>query len=213
MRSSIIRRRLVGVQMLLPGFELSPCRGGFVPVCCSSWLLVLRSCQPSGTVPCGAAAGSALLLSSSSFVAAVAGGACPVGLALASFSHWPLRSAVLLSLLRVLSSPRVRSAVLAGAVPRGLLVSFCRAGLSSLGFSVSGRFASRPDAVRRFLSRFSPVAVPSFFVVSVSSRALCSAFSSLVRCLSWLSSRGSGCPGALRPALAALVRTCLLFLL
>ena len=145
-------------------------------------------------------AGSALFLSSPAFLSAVASGVCPVSLCLRVFS-WPVRSAVFLALLRVCSAPAVLR-----SVPRGLLASFCRVALASLGF--------RGGSVPVFLAGFASPVVPVFSGVC-SSRSVCSAFSSLSSCLSWLLSfRGGrrGCPSACRGALAALVSVVLRFL-
>lgn len=145
-------------------------------------------------------AGSALFLRSSPFLAAVSRGVCPVSLCLSVF-RWPVRSAVLLCLLRVCAAPAVLP-----SVPRAVLVSFCRAGLASLGFS--GAFLRVPPAVvLRFLGAFSLPALPRFSGVC-RPRAVSAAFSSLASSLSWLcSSRGGrrGCPPACRGALAGLL--------
>ena len=111
---------------------------------------------------------------------------------------WPVRSAVFLALLRVCSAPAVLR-----SVPRGLLVSFCRVALASLGFSGGSPVA--------FLSRFASPVVPVFSGVC-SPRSVRSAFSSLCSCLSWLLSGRRGCPSACRGALAALVSAVLRFL-
>lgn len=141
-------------------------------------------------------AGSALFVSSPSFLAFVASGRCPVSLCLSVF-RWPVRSAVLLVLLRV-SVPSVLA-----LVPRSVLVSFVSAGLRSLGFP--GSASSPRVVVLRFLGSFSVPPVPSFSGRCFPS-AVASAFSSLSRCLLWLCSAGrGGCPGACRGALAGLV--------
>lgn len=224
-RSSVVSSVLRGSVLLLPGFAWSPAGGRvgsrsrrWVPVWSPALLPSPRPVAPSApvavsSVASGASAsssGSLLFLSSSPFVSAVSSGRCPVAVSLSVFSRWPLRSAVLGSLLRVLSSSRVRSFVVSPAcLPAAR--SFVRAGLASLGFSVSGRFLSRRSLA---LSRLGALRaglvsgrVPSFFVVGVSSRALVSAFSALARCLWWLgrrSSRAVFCPPALRGLVWAL---------
>ena len=146
-------------------------------------------------LPPASGAGSALFLSSPAFLSAVASGVCPVSVCLSVF-RWPVRSAVLLVLLRVCAAPAVLR-----AVPRSVLVSFCSAGLASLGFR--GAFLSCPPAsVVRFLGGFSVPPLPRFSGVCRAS-AVSSAFSALSRCLSWLG--GRGCPPACRGALAGLL--------
>ncbi len=155
---------------------------------------------PVVPVPPASASGSALFLSSPAFSSALASGLCPVSLCLSVF-RWPVRSAVLLCLLRVCSAPAVLR-----SVPRSLLSSFCAVGLASLGFR--GAFLScPPSVVLRFLGGFPLPVVPRFSGVCRSS-AVCSAFSALSRCLAWLGSPrggGRGCPPACRGALAGLL--------
>lgn len=193
--------------------------GGAVRACSLAVLRRVRSPRSlpvvvaSPVLPSASVSGSALFLSSPAFLSPVASGACPVAVSLSVF-RWPVRSAVLLSCLRALSSWRVRSAVAGGAVPRGVLSGFVRSALVALGFSCSGRFLS-PRARSRLVAFLGScgcrsVVVPAFPVVRVLPSALCSAFSSLSRCLAWLSRRASpsgrvGCPPALRPALSRLV--------
>lgn len=196
---------MYGTQLLLPGFEWSPVNPNSkkrVAVWCFCFCPAPRvasspvpapDCPLPALPPSRAFAGSRLFLSSPAFLSRVASGACPVGLSLSVFS-WPVRSAVLLSLLRVLSSPRVFGAV--GFLPgiRPVLSRFLAVGLRALGVSsLSG------------LSRFAPPVVPSFPVVSVRVSSLFAAFSSLSRCLAWLLRRGCLCPSSLRPALASLL--------
>ena len=118
-----------------------------------------------------------------------------------SVFRWPVRSAVLLVLLRVSCAPAVLR-----AVPRSVLVAFCRVGLASLGFS--GAFLSCPFVfVLRFLGGFRVPAVPRFSG-RCRPRAVSAAFSSLSSSLSWLLSPaggGRGCPPACRGALAGLL--------
>lgn len=160
--------------------------------------------------------GSRLFLSSSLFLRPVAAGRCPVSVCLSAFGGWPVRSAVLLSLCRVLSSFRVWSALWPSPAFRRARLACLRAGWRALGLpalrGLAGSGGVSP-AVWWRVCRFVPVVpsglVPSFFVVGVSSRAVVSALSSLARCLRWLVSRSSAlvpCPPALVPALSALVR-------
>lgn len=156
------------------------------------------------------ACGSAAFLVSPSFRSAVAGGACPVSLSLSSFA-WPLRSAVLWSLVVVCSRP-AGFAFLASPACVSASRLFLRRALSALGFSVSGRCWGSPSASERacaFLARRSvPLPRPFSSLRGVaSSSAVVSALGALSRCLFWLSRRSSApvfCPGALRPALASL---------
>lgn len=158
-------------------------------------------------------AGSVLWLASPAVVSAVAGGACPVSLALSVF-RWPVRSAVLWSLWAGLLRSRVGGF---SGVPSGVLSSFLREALRALGWRFSAsrgvppRF-SRSCVVRDFLRlRFgvAPVSALAFLrpSVSFSSSAVVSGLRSVSRCLAWLSARSAGrvsCPPALRPALASL---------
>lgn len=210
MRKSVVSSELRSREILLPGFEWSPV-GGRVGSRSRRWVPVwsgvgLPAPAPAVVPSVAAACGSVLLLSSPAFLSAVASGRCPVALSLASF-RWPLRSAVLGSLLRVLASSRVRSFV-ASPVCRPAVRAFVRSALASLGFSVSGRFLSCPALASSFLARgASSVFVPSFFCVGVSSRAVVAALWSLSRCLRWLSSQSRGlvsCPPALRGLVACL---------
>lgn len=213
-RSSRVSSVLRGVVLLLPGFSWSPA-GGRVGSASRRWVPVWSGVGlPSApapvapVAPVASACGSALFLSSAPFLSAVASGSCPVALSLRVF-RWPLRSAVLGSLVRVLASPRVRSFVVSSPACRSAVSAFVRAAVASLGFSVSGRFASRRAAVSSFCLRLARSAsVPSFFVSGVSSSALVAAFRSLSRCLRWLSSRSpvvASCPPALRGLLSRLV--------
>lgn len=219
-RSSVVSSALRGSVLLLPGFAWSPAGGAvgsrsrrWVPVWSPALLPSPRPVAPVPPVSSSAVAavasrfGSLLFVSSPVFLSAVASGRCPVALSLRSFSRWPLRSAVLASLVRVLASPRVRAFVASPAC-RPAVRSFCVAALASLGFGVSGRFLSRFSAASAFLAvRSLPGLVPPFFCVGVSSRAVVAALSSLARCLRWLGRRSSSlvfCPPALRPLVARL---------
>lgn len=147
--------------------------------------------------------GSALFLGSRGFLLPVVAGACPVSVALASFSRWSLRSAVLLCLLRVFSSPRVFGRVGSGAVPRPVLLRFALLAFRALG---GGSGAVSLSRVAGLASSFPAPVVPAFPLVrAVSSGALSRAFSSLSGCLAWLLRRGGLCPFSLRPALASLL--------
>lgn len=219
-RSPRVRSSRVSSVLLLPGFVFASCgRGWSVPV----WSVPSPApVSLSAPVPASAPAplpapvapvssasvsGSLLFLSSPAFVSAVSSGRCPVSVALSVF-RWPLRSAVLGSLVRVLASRFVRSVVSSSPSVRSAARGFARVAVSALGFSVSGRFSS--PACSRFLARLavsSPVP-PSFWCSGVSSGALLRAFRSLSSCLRWLSARapfGRACPPALRPLLARLV--------
>lgn len=164
---------------------------------------------PVPGLPGASGSGSAVWLLAPGVLSAVAAGRCPVSLALEAFSAWPLRSAVLWALFVVLRSP-AGVAFVRSAACRPVAVAFVRSALSSLGFSVSGRwFAGRSVAALRFLSRRS-VALPAPFAAlsgSGSRAAVVSALSALSRCLRFVALRSSSrvsCPRALRPALASL---------
>lgn len=193
-----------GTQLLLPGFEWSPVSPNSrkrVAVWVYCYCPVEHS--PEKTTQEKSlttnACGSRLFLSSPAFLSRVAAGCCPVRLSLSVF-HWPVRSSVLLSLLRVLSSPRVFGA-LSSPEHRPVLCAFLPVAVRALGFS--GVFSV--SAAARFASDFAPVAVPSFRVLRVSLPAVLSAFASLSRCFGWLLRHGTFCPWSLRPALARLV--------
>lgn len=214
-RSSVVSSSLRSSVLLLPGFAWSPAGGRvgsrgrrWVPV----WSPALLPSRPRPVVaapvlPAASSSGSLLFLSSPVFLSAVSSGRCPVSVALSVFPRWPLRSAVLGALVRCLASPRVRS-FLCSAVGRPVVRSFLRAGLRSLGFSVSGRFLGCPSRAASFLASFrvgvAVASVPPFRPVGVSSFALVRALSSLSRCLGWLFRRGSFCPPALRGLVAGL---------
>lgn len=220
-RSGVVSSVVRGSVLLLPGFAWSPVSSRGVGSRCRRWVPVWSPAllpsprpvpSPSPVPPVVASgasgSGSVLFLSSPAFLSAVSSGRCPVALSLSVFSHWPLRSAVLGSLCRVLASSRVRS-FLASPVARPAVRSFCVAALSSLGFGVSGRFLSRLSSASEFLLAFRSAfaVVPSFRCVGVSSRALVSALVSLSRCLRWLSRRSGrlvSCPLALRALVARL---------
>lgn len=218
-RSSRVRSSASSSVLLLPGFSFAVCGGGWlvpfwsVPARVGVAPVAAPAPAPAPApvapvAPVASACGSVLFLSSSPFLSAVASGSCPVALSLRVF-RWPVRSAVLGSLVRVLASPRVRSFVASSPACRAAVSSFVRSAVASLGFSVSGRFASCRSAVSSFCLRLARSAsVPSFFVSGVSSSALVAAFRSLSRCLRWLSRRSpvvASCPPALRPLLASLV--------
>lgn len=166
-----------------------------------------------------AASGSAVLLVSPGFRAAVAAGECPVSLALSSFS-WPLRSAVLWSLGVVLCRP-AGAAFVASPRVRPVAVACLWDCFSSLGFRVPAWGASRAGVARRvssawdFLARRGSGGLPAAFSSlrgSARGGAVVSALSSVSRCLRWLARRSGRrvfCPGALRPAVVFLA-SCLL---
>ena len=164
-----------------------PSSGGDSPSFSVNGLQVFADNSPSPTADFG----SVLSLAS------IPSGNCPVAVSLSRFS-WPVRSAVLVSLLLALRSRRSRGLALPPALV-ALRSSFLSAAVASLGFSVSCWL----DNCRSLASSFViPPCVPSFSFFSLS--AVVSAVSSLSRCLSWLVSRG-GCPPALRPVLASVV--------
>lgn len=185
---------MYGTQLLLPGFEWSP-----ISPHSKKRVAVWVDCYIPEKPLTPAVCGSRLFLSSPAFLSRVASGCCPVRLSLSVF-HWPVRSSVLLSVLRVLSSPRVFGAV-SSPENRPVLCGFLSVAVRALGFS--GAFSVSSAA--RFASGFAPVVVPNFRVKRVSLPAVLSAFSALSRCLGWLLRRASLCPPALRPALARLV--------
>ena len=176
------------------------------PAPASSWWGFVSGLPPVSGLPAAAASGSVLLLGSPAFRAEVAAGGCPVAACLRRFS-WPVRSAVLWSLAVVVRSPAGRAFVASPAC-RSAAASFLRWGLRSLGFvPVSSVWES---AAWSFVGRRAVVPLPPL-VASLSGvasgSAVVSAFSSLSRCLRWLSFRRSGafCPPACRPALASLL--------
>ena len=205
LRSALVRRSVSARVLLLPGFSFAPARsasgrvlsGFFVPFPSPFVLAAVRPVVGLPPVPAASIAGSRLFLSSPAFVSALSAG-CPVRFLLSVF-RWPVRSAVVLCLCRVFLS---RSSALL-LVPRSVRVSFLRACLSSLGYSVSGR--APVSVTSSWLSRraLSPSAVPSFCGVA-SVGGLSAGLSALSRCLRWLGCRGSSCPPAVAPALALL---------
>lgn len=214
-RSALLRRGLLGFALLLGspvcravvrGFGVSSSPRGF-----ASFVRSLRRPAPlalpapsAPSAPSVSSSGSALFLLSPAFLSAVASGRCPVSLCLSVF-RWPVRSAVLLSLLRVSCAPAVLR-----ALPRSLLLSFVRVGLASLGFRGVFR-PSAPLPALRFLGGCPVASVPSFSGVCRAS-SVGAGFASVGRCLSWLLRSGRGCPGACRPALAGLLLVLVRFL-
>lgn len=148
--------------------------------------------------------GSVLFLFSPAFLRRVRGGACPVSVCLSAFPRYCVRSALLWCLWRVFSSPR------SFVVPSRPLSVLLSVGLRSLGFSgvpFSGGLLS-PSACS-FLRSFPVPALPVGVSFGVSFRvsSVVSGVCRLSSSLSWLS-RGSrgGCPVALRPLLALVLR-------
>ena len=181
---------------------------GSVVVGSAAWRCWVASVA-SAPVSAGAGAlsssccGSVLLLSSPAFVSSVLGGSCPVALALASFSGWPLRSGVLGALCAAGRAGALSAGVArAGFAP--VLRSFLAVALPSLG-------VSSPSGLRAVWSGGALPPLPSW----VGSPSVCfglfgvrSAFSRLSSCLGWLRSRGASCPPACRPLLACLCAWC-----
>lgn len=174
-------------------------------------------CLPSGGCPPSASpasfSGSVLLLSSPAFASAVAGGACPVALASASFPRWCLRSGLVGALCLAGRAGALRAGVSrAGLAP--VLRSFLSVALPSLGVSSS---LSSPALWPSLVSVWS-VGVPprpawaSRRGVRWGLFGVAAAFRRLSSCLSWLLRRGGRCPGAVRPLLACLCGWCLLAL-
>lgn len=179
-------------------------------------------------------AGSRLFLGSPAFLSAVGAGSCPVSV-LSSVFRWPVRSAVLLGLARVLSvapcprsgsglpsaSPVSLGGVVSGPLPPAFVsaVSGCVSALwRLLGFPALWG-AGRVGLLRgwRLSARLSslpasPVPPFAFSPSSVSWPAVVSLLSSVSRCSWWLVRRSSAvvpCPPALRPAVVALLRVLL----
>lgn len=180
-------------------------------------------------------AGSRLFLGSSAFLSAVGAGACPVSLLSSVFGAWPVRSAVLLGLARVLSVascpcsgsglPSASPVSLGGVVSVPLPPAFVAAvsgcvsalwrllgfpalwGAGRVGFLRGRRLAARLSSLPA-----SPVPPFAFSPSSVSWPAVVSLLSSVSRCSWWLVRRSSAvvpCPPALRPAVVALLRVLL----
>lgn len=179
-------------------------------------------------------AGSRLFLGSPAFLGAVGAGSCPVSLLSSVFAAWPVRSAVLLGLARVLSvapvprgagSGLVPGAVVPGGLVPSLPPSFVSAASSCvralwrlLGFPALwgagrvGLLRSLRLSARLSSSPAAPVPPFAFSPSSVSWPAVCSLLSSLARCSWWLVRRSSAvvpCPPALRPAVVSLLRVLL----
>lgn len=169
---------------------------------------------PVQGLPPASGSGSLLLFSTPGFRSAVAGGACPVSLALSSFS-WPVRSAVLWAVALVLRSRALRALFAPGGSLRSVGLEFVSSAMVVLGYPASSP-APSPIIARRFLKSCLISGLPDVVSSIVpkgegrcSSSAVHSALSSLSRCLRWLSSRTSGLPNACMPAIAFLAMSVL----